>query len=625
MFSVISLVAAFGLLATGISLLQAAETNGVESQVFGASAEPVVGRYSSGPRVSIPENKEQGLLFHGEKAGDYLDLTLPGLLPGRYQLHISYLAHQKRGSYQVSFGKVDGNELQVVAAKLDQRGDAFQEAQIGIVSIDRMGNHKLRFELTSMPSGTGKLSLATISLIPAPQREYHAPSGIKATQIAGAFCELQWQGDDRGEVLIAHRGGKSKEWQVVGFVPAGHSRFTAVGLCDDSDYSFRLCRYGADGRSAWSAELAVHTSPADHSMQGHHISKSVKKGRIGGGSMVKRKDGSLLLYAHYQEKLADQGRFEIHALDSQDSGETWSERRVILSDESSTYMMPALLRLDDGSLLFSYTQRDLKLTWGKRFACRSTDDGKTWSQPVVFCDEPFTWQSMRFSVPTGPHDRLIQTSSGRVIFPIHFPHFEGPKKHHPKFIVTRVVYSDDRGATWQMAERIFAMRGIIPAASKRRDLTGFWEPSIVETAAGELLMYLRSNTGWYYESRSHDDGTNWSTPQQSSIRAPLCPAKLIRLGDGRIAAIFNGIIDLTHQNLSARWDLGTMVSSDAGKTWHDYRNLEFADPQKQRYHLYYCYPTALFDGTYWHFSYYKNFHLVYQRQNADWFDADRKR
>lgn len=65
----------------------------------------------------------------------------------------------------------------------------------------------------------------------------------------------------------------------------------------------------------------------------------------------------------------------------------------------------------------------------------------------------------------------------------------------------------------------------------------------METAPGELLMYMRSNSGWYYEVRSHDDGTTWSSPTQSSFRAPLAPAKLVRLPDETIGIVYNGIMD----------------------------------------------------------------------------------
>ena len=605
------------------SFLHAETEQAVETQYFRAAVHPVIGCFSNGTPLSWPEDDQHGrwILVHSKKTGEFLQLTLPNVLPGHYTLRIGYIAHAERGICQISMGHGDGSKHETLGKPIDQRGTGYQERDVGNIAIDRMGHRSLRLTVCETPDHSAKLSIVTITLIPNPQRDYATPTGLHTTQVQESHCQLMWDKQNAGDVLIARRGGKTADWHVVGFVPTNINTFTAAGLCDDTDYEFRICRYGSDGRSTWSPAISAQTPAADHSMRGHFISKTETNGRIGGGTMIQRNDSSLLLYAHYQSKLADQGRFEIHAMESHDQGQSWSKRSVVLADKQKTYMMPALLRLDDNSLLFCYTVRDLALTWGKRLSQRSFDDGKTWTEPVVHCDEPFTWQRLRFSVPTGPHDRLIQTTSGRIIYPIHFPHFDLPeeRRKHPNFIATRVVYSDDRGATWQMSERSFAMRGMTTAATKHRDLQGFWEPSIVEFAPGQLLMYMRSNTGWYYESRSMDDGTTWTTPRQSSLRAPLCPAKLIAVGNGRIAAVFNGIIDYNHHGLSARWDLCSMVSDDAGVTWHSYRNLEFADPTQQIHYLYYCYPTLLNDGSNWHLCYYKNFQLVYQKLNGDWF------
>ena len=235
-----------------------------------------------------------------------------------------------------------------------------------------------------------------------------------------------------------------KEWQLTGFVPGAETSFTAPGLCDGTEYAFRVTAYTEDGRGRASAPLSVQTPAGEHSRKGEVLATS--PGRIGGATMMLRKDGSILLYAHYQNRLADQGRFEIHRMVSRDHGRTWSGL------------------------------------------------------------EPFM-------------------------------------------------------------------------------------------AARDKLMYLRSNTGWYYESRSSDNGATWSPPRQSTVRAPLCPAKLVKLDNGMIGIVFNGIIDPSHQNLSRRWDLATMVSGDGGETWTNCRTLEFADPYaKPKHHLLYCYPSVLFDG-----------------------------
>lgn len=164
---------------------------------------------------------------------------------------------------------------------------------------------------------------------------------------------------------------------------------------------------------------------------------------------------------------------------------------------------------------------------------------------------------------------MIQTSSGRVIFPVHFPWFppgSKPPRVHARQIASAIYYSDDEGKTWTFAAGPLLMRGKTGARIKKRDLEGFWEPAIVEIAPGKLLMYMRSNSGWYYEVRSHDGGSTWENP----------------------------------------------------------RLLEFADPHGGQKELLYCYPSLLFNDGVLHLTYYgvvdgQFFNMLYQRLESDWF------
>jgi predicted neuraminidase len=592
-----------------------------------------VGKHTNGVDWRVVEDASSSgggwLLFYGEQSGDFIEFTLPDVLPGRYVVHMRFIAHSERGICRVSFGEADGSGQIAVGNPIDMNREAGHcDAELGPYLVESAGFRTVRLTVTGSSGERYKLGIDSVVLAEAPSRTIEPPAGLETSHIAPNHCVLRWNAA-RSEVdgyLIDRRGGKTDAWRVVGVAPGDTTRFVAAGLCDEADYAFRIAAHGKGGRSDYSEVVKLATPAGNHMMCGRVLSTS--PGRIGGATMMRRDDGSLLMLAHYQEQLRDQGRFEIHKMISNDDGATWSDRQTLLAAPDRTYMMPALLRLQNGDALFCYTERNLELTWGKRWCQRSTDGGMTWSKPTLaMTDLPLQRDGLTLNMPTGPHDRLIQTSSGRVLFPVHFPWLPG--KNHtahsaPRIISSTVYFSDDQGRHWQRACEPMLVRGMTPAATKRRDLQGLWEPSIVELQPGELLMYLRSNTGWYYESRSHDDGTTWSAPRQSVVRAPLCPAKLVNLSGGRIGIILNGIIDYTHANLSRRWDLGTMISNNGGRTWTNYRSVEFRDPRETRFGLYYCYPTVLFDQDRLHMTYYgpacgQQFNLIYQQLPAVWF------
>ena len=595
----------------------------------------VVGMWTSGPPVEEVDDADADsgawLLFKAKVPGEFIEFTLPDVLPGRYTLEILYKAHAQRGTCRIEVGDADGSNRQVLGEALDMRlGDGFTTTSVGVWSLPKMGFRTVRMTVTKAREGVAKLSIDSFRLVPTFKKALGTPASLRADSITANHCVLRWSGMERATgYLIRRRGGKTDEWRVVGTPPANAQRFTAVGLCDKTQYQFSICAFLPDTRSAWSPPVTVKTRTGNHQRRGSVLARS--PGRIGGASMMVRSDGSILLYAHYQDRVQDQGLFEIHGMTSSDNGEHWSKLHPILAAKDRSFMMPALLRLRSGVALFCYTERDRALKKGMRYCKRATDGGMTWSDPIpITTNAPLQSQGLKFSLPTGPHDRLIQTSSGRVIFPVHFPWFlpgSKPPHVHARQIASAIYYSDDEGKTWTFAAGPLLMRGKTAARVKHRDLEGLWEPSIVEIAPGELLMYMRSNTGWYYEVRSHDDGTTWSPPTQSSFRAPLAPAKLVRLSGGTIGIVYNGIMDYDDYNLSRRWDLATMVSRDGGSTWENPRLLEFADPHGGQKSLLYCYPSLLWNDRVLHLTYYgvvdgQMFNMLYQRLPTDWFTMD---
>jgi hypothetical protein len=156
-------------------------------------------------------------------------------------------------------------------------------------------------------------------------------------------------------------------------------------------------------------------------------------------------------------------------------------------------LQPSLLRLKDGGILFGYNVMnrfegpDLRFYDGKFYVRRSSDEGRTWSDPV--CATPYP------SYHTVNPDRIIQLSSGRIIVPAEWTReLGGGEAGH---MVALCYYSDD-GYTW-IRSRTYVDIGATTE-----------EPSIVELRDGRLLMVFRSRNGYVGRAWSSDQGDTWT-------------------------------------------------------------------------------------------------------------------
>ena len=116
----------------------------------------------------------------------------------------------------------------------------------------------------------------------------------------------------------------------------------------------------------------------------------------------------------------------------------------------------------------------------------STDDGLTWSDPVL--------TPARGIVP----DKLLELGTGRWILSCHYSDVAFG------YLVQRLWYSDDRGASWSE-----------PVIVGRQQGLNLCEVSILPVAGKTLVAFHRENSGqgWdCYKTISHDNGETWSEP-----------------------------------------------------------------------------------------------------------------
>lgn len=245
---------------------------------------------------------------------------------------------------------------------------------------------------------------------------------------------------------------------------------------------------------------------------------------------------------------------------SRDGGLTWTnvdEAKVFQGNiGKQNVMSPALLRLDDGDILCFFMVKNSLEDCGP-WMRRSTDNGKTWSEPERL---PYVGYGGL------ANDHAIQLSTGRVLVPCWLSMDKLGSTH------AYCMLSDDRGRTWKKTELITTPKG----STGRKTDPAAEEPAVVELKDGRLMMFMRTYLGSYYVSYSDDKGTTWSEPVDSGVPAPGAMPMLRRMPTGDLLLIFNyGAPD----KISGPWprsQLASLVSRDEGKSWTSLRLLDGA-------------------------------------------------
>lgn len=457
-----------------------------------------------------------------------------------------------------------------------------------------------------------------------------APSELTATAGSPSHFDLTWVDNANDETgFFIERKTADGSWQRIGKVPANTITFQSGGAEQRTTYAHRVNAYQDQGQSDYSNSVSATTPARADTLGGTIIENSAE--RQGEGSFARLADGRLLLYYNYYPGVSgDEQRSEIYEKTSTDNGNTWSVSTLAFEAERENHSLlhPSLLRLDDGTLLLSYVRMGNLLgpdghhpepggAWARRVVRKSTDEAQTWSEEVAMTDSLIPFEGRHLRYLSGSHDRMIQLSNGRLVYPV----LGKDSEETPKTLYTVVYTSDDQGNTWQLRNEPFVLRESIEI----RENLGFNEPSVVEYAPGELLMYMRAYTGWFYESRSTDYGTTWSAPVRSSVRASASPPKLFALPDTDfIGLLYNSYVDSTQMNLGYRRILASMISEDGGLTWTNYQEIEYGDPQQEET---YDYPALHFDQSDVHLVYmqghpYVPRYIVYRQLPVDWFVRD---
>ncbi len=302
--------------------------------------------------------------------------------------------------------------------------------------------------------------------------------------------------------------------------------------------------------------------------------------RMGEGDLVELSDGRLLLaYTEFYGGAADGSSARIVARISEDRGLSWGPRFVLQPNVGRLNVMSVSIeRLDSGGLALLYLVKNSESDCRAYFRT-SRDEGRTWSGHV--CATP----ERGYHVVN--NDRLVQLGDGRLVVPA----CSYPEGVHEKPNWSTIFYSDDEGKTWRRSESTVAVE---------ESRSGMQEPGVVELKDGSLLMFMRCDLGYIYQSRSLDGGLTWSNAVPTVLRSPVSPCTLKRIpSTGDLLVIWNNREGHPEgEPFSRRTPLTAAVSEDGGRAWGRIRDIE-SDHART-----YCYTSATFVGSRCFLTYY---------------------
>ena len=271
-------------------------------------------------------------------------------------------------------------------------------------------------------------------------------------------------------------------------------------------------------------------------------------------SIIVTQGGTLLAFCEGRMfSAADKSPTDMVLKRSPDNGKTWTPMQIIVKGVPDAIMdpCPVIDRMTGRIYLvydrypegFEMSSAGFGLDSGTAWVTYSTDDGRTWSDPINITET--TKKPEWTEIAHGP-GRGIQTRSGRLVIPCCCFDIGGQQWAF-------AVYSDDHGQTWQLGSETG------PQVS---------ESQVVELADGSLLLNMRSyrERGCRAVAISKDGGETWSDPiDVPDLVEPICQASILCYD----AEIDSAPVPLLFSNPAShdRTRMTVKLSEDEGRTW----------------------------------------------------------
>ncbi len=245
---------------------------------------------------------------------------------------------------------------------------------------------------------------------------------------------------------------------------------------------------------------------------------------------------------------------------STDNGKTWSEP-VTIAEGTGRFQGfgdPAIVKTKSGKLISVFVGG--QGLWGstpdnpnRTYISESYDNGITWSEPRDITPQLF---GSECSDPIRKKWLASFCASGRGIQTrdgrIMF--VAAVRENSEYSLSNYLYYSDDNGVTWNVSERAF---------------TGGDEAKVVELNNGDILMSIRNkNKGKRIFVVSKDNGITWSlTKNHDDLFEPACNGEIIRYTSVLDGYDKDRLLHTITNHISDRKNVSIFLSYDEGESW----------------------------------------------------------
>ena len=251
---------------------------------------------------------------------------------------------------------------------------------------------------------------------------------------------------------------------------------------------------------------------------------------------------------------------------STDEGRSWTSRELPLGSDKSTSAGFGVIA-DDVFVLSS--------GYPKQSTLRSTDLGKTWSDPTPIDISPFAsagggWSQIS-QMAGGPALMTVQCRYGA-----NDPKTSQPRTGEKPGLYDHVYRSTDGGKTWGDRSQICrdsAESSVLLLKSGKMLAAIRRQRGPARLLPGDDIEALKAMDGWRngkpyikhgFLADSYDKGNTWKNvrlaPNTPDMKHGLCPSDLVQLPDGRVVWIY------THR-YGKYGGVMARVSEDDGATW----------------------------------------------------------